>query len=60
MYKNGGLRMPHIESLIQAQRIMCMKKYLDGYNRLWKVFLDDYLLDFGGLFLLKCKIVTMM
>ena len=52
--------MPHIESLIQAQRIMRMKKYLDGYNRLWKVFLDDYLLDFGGLFLLKCKIVTMM
>ena len=52
--------MPHIESLIQAQRIMCMKKYLDGYNRLWKVFLDNYLLDFGGSFLLKCKIVTMM
>ena len=35
-YKNGGLRMPHIESLIQTQRIMCMKEYLDGYNSSWK------------------------
>ena len=23
-YKNGGLRMPHIETLIKTQRIMCM------------------------------------
>ena len=28
-YKNGGLRMPHIETLIKTQRIMCMKKYFD-------------------------------
>ena len=48
-YKNGGLRMPHIETLIKTQRIMCMKKYLDGY----KVFLDNkyYLSEFGGSFL---------
>ena len=31
-YKNGGLRMPHIETLIKIQRIMCMKKYLDRKN----------------------------
>ena len=54
-YKNGGLIMPHIESFIQTQRIMCMKKYLDGYNGSWKVFLDNYPLDFGGSFLLKCN-----
>ena len=54
-YKNGGLRMPHIETLIKTQRIMCMKKYLDGYKSTWKVFLDNYLLEFGGSFLLKCN-----
>ena len=54
-YKDGGLRMPHIETLIKAQRIMCMKKYLEGYNSTWKLFLDNYLADFGGAFLTKCN-----
>ena len=27
-YKNGGLRMPHIETLIDTQRIMCLKNIL--------------------------------
>ena len=49
-YKDGGLRMPHIETLIKAQRIMCMKKYLEGYNSTWKLLLDNYLADFGGAF----------
>ena len=47
--------MPHVETLIKTQRIMCMKKYFDGYNSTWKVFLDHYLLEFGGSFLLKCN-----
>ena len=42
-YKNGGLRMPHLETLIKTQRIMCMKKYFDSYNSTWKVFLGNYL-----------------
>ena len=54
-YKNGGLRMPHLETLIKTQRIMCMKKYFDSYNSTWKVFLDNYLSEFGGSFLLKCN-----
>lgn len=29
-YKNGGLRMPHIETLIDTQRIMCLKKTFSG------------------------------
>ena len=45
--------MPHIETLIKAQRIMCMKKYLEGYNSTWKLFLDNYLADFGGASLTK-------
>ena len=47
--------MPHIEAFIKTQRIMCMKKYLDSYNSTWKIFLDSYLADFGGSFLLKCN-----
>ena len=47
--------MPHIEALIKTQRIMCMKKYLDSYNSTWKIFLDSYLADFGGSFLIKCN-----
>ena len=31
-YKNGGLKMPHVEKLVKTQRMMCMKKYLDGYK----------------------------
>ena len=54
-YKNGGLRMPHIETLIKTQRIMCMKKYLDSHNSTWKIFLDSYLPDFGRSFPIKCN-----
>ena len=54
-YKNGGLRMPHIETLIKTQRIMCMKKYLDSHNSTWKIFLDSCLADFGSSFLIKCN-----
>ena len=54
-YENGGLRMPHIEALIKTHRIMCMKKYLDSYNSARKIFLDSYLADFAGSFLIKCN-----
>ena len=54
-YENGGLRMPHIKAFIKTQRIMCMKKYLDSHNSTWKIFLDSYLADFGGSFLIKCN-----
>ena len=32
-----------------------MKKYLDSHNSTWKIFLDSYLADFGGSFLIKCN-----
>ena len=44
-----------VESLIKAQRIMCLKKYLDGNKSTWKLFLDHYLRNYGGSFLLKCN-----
>lgn len=54
-YEKGGLRMPHIESLVKTQSIMSMKKYLDSSSGTWKSLLDNYLSDFGGSFLLKCN-----
>ena len=54
-HEYSRLRMPHIEALIKTQRIMCMKKYLDSYNSTWKMFLDSYLADFGGSFLIRCN-----
>lgn len=39
----GGLKMPNIESMISAQRIMCIKRYLSTDPASWKMFLDFYL-----------------
>ena len=47
--------MPYVETLIKTQRIMCMKKYLDGKKSIWKIVLDQYLGDHGGSLLLKCN-----
>ena len=42
-YEDGGLKMPHPESLVKTQRIVCLKRYLDDNNSPWKVFLSYYL-----------------
>ena len=47
--------MPHIESLIQTQRIMCLKKYVEDYKCPWKSILSHYLKNQGGKFLLHCN-----
>ena len=36
----GGLKMPNIESMISAQRIICIKRYLSIDPAGWKFFLD--------------------
>ena len=41
-YKNGGLRMPHIETLIDTHRIMCLKKYSQDYISPWKHILSFF------------------
>ena len=56
--KDGGLRMPHIESTIMAQRIMCLKKYTEKYLSPWKFILSTLLKDFGGKFILYCNFKT--
>ena len=40
--------MMDLESLIRAQRIMCLKKYIDDYTSAWKSFLSYYLEKVGG------------
>ena len=43
-----------LESMIRAQRIMCLKKYIDDYTSAWKSFLSYYLEKVGGKFILQC------
>ena len=38
--EKGGLKMPNIESMISAQRIICNKRYLSTDPTSWKLFLD--------------------
>ena len=54
-YEDGGLKMPHPESLIKTQRIVCLKRYLDDNNSLWKVSLSYYLKSVGTSFLFQCN-----
>ena len=56
--KNGGLRMLDIESLIKAQRVMCLNKFLEEYPSSWKIILGKNLSPVGGRFLLYCNFET--
>ena len=47
-----------IESMIKAQRIMCLKKYVEDHVSPWKTLLDHYLRNVGGKFVLKCQFDT--
>ena len=51
----GGLKMPNIESMISAQRIICIKRYLSIDPAGWKFFLDFCLKKVGGKFLFHCN-----
>ena len=57
-YKKGRLRVPHIDTLVKTQRIMCLKKYYDVDSSSWKCLLNHYLKDVGGPFLLQCNCDT--
>ena len=56
--EDGGLKMLDVECMMKAQRIMCLKKYIEGYASPWKILLDYYLGDVGGKFILKCQFDT--
>ena len=40
-------RMPHIKTFIDTQRIICFKKYIEGYDSPWKHILSFFLKDYG-------------
>ena len=52
--EDGGLKMIHLEPLIQAQKISFFKRYADpNYVADWKFILDTYLKPFGGPYILR-------
>ena len=52
--ETGGLKAPHLESIIKTQRIMCCKKFAGDNPSGWKYFLSYYLKPVGGKFVLCC------
>ena len=57
-FKNGGLKMLVIESLIKAKRVICLKKFLEDYQSSWKTILEELLSPVGGRFVLHCNFDT--
>ena len=53
--ENGGLKMLDLESMIKAQRVIALKKYLDISENSWKVILDEFLQGVGGKLVLSCN-----
>ena len=52
--EKGGLKAPHVESIIKSQRIMCCKKFADDQQSNWKIILSHYLKNVGSKLLLRC------
>ena len=50
--ENGGIRMIHLQTAIQAQRVMILKRYAVNDDRAWKDILDSCLENVGGKFVL--------
>ena len=47
--------MPHLESTIKTQRIMCLKKLIENYHSLQKLILSHRLKNYWDKFLLYCN-----
>jgi len=47
--------MPHIQTMIDTQRIMCLGKYTEDYISPWKQILSFFLITVHGKFLLHCN-----
>ncbi len=58
-YADGGLRAPDIESIVLANRVGWIKRYLCDADSGWKYIADAFCEQFGGLrFLLTCDYKT--
>jgi len=47
--------MPHIQTMIDTQRIMCLTKHTEDYVSFWKQILPFFLKDYDDKFLLQCN-----
>ena len=52
--EDGGLKAPHLDSIIKTQRILCCKKLASEDLSSWKIILLHYLKPVGGKFILGC------
>ena len=53
--EDGGLRAPHLKSMIETQRIICCKKLASDEPSSWKTILLHYLKPVGGKLILCCN-----
>ena len=53
--EDGGLKAPHLDSIIKTQRILCCKKLASEDLSSWKIILLHYLKPVGGKFILGCN-----
>ena len=53
--ENGGLRAPHLESIVRTQRIMCCIKFSELQQSSWKMIILNYLKQVGGKLVLACR-----
>ena len=49
----GGLKAPHLESIIKSQRIMCCKKFAENQQSNWKIILSHYMKNVGSKLILR-------
>ena len=54
-YEEGGLKAPHIQSIIKAQQALWIKKYIDSNDAQWKFILDTYLQPCGKSLMCYCN-----
>ena len=53
--EDGGLKAPHLYSMIETRRIMCCKKLASDELSSWKIILLHYLKPVGGKLILCCN-----
>ena len=52
--EDGGLKAPHLNSIIETQRVLCCKKLANDQPSGWKTILLHYLKPAGGKLVLCC------
>ena len=53
--KDGGVKAPHLESIIETQRVLCCKKLASDQPSTWKAIFLHYLKPVGAKLVLYCN-----